>query len=168
MASTWSAGAVLKKKEKLKKKKWTSLMSKLVSILPRNRGKQVLITRQAVTETKRQGTEETTGKHTSHLKITLETNKGYNRDRDMCACACIRATSMCVCVCKNTENKEEEMNKMRWHVQSKWHNLINKCVQSIILENNSVTFEQCGSAGAHPNLPLLHRVFGMFIINLSG
>lgn len=82
-------------------------MSKLVSILPRNRGKQVLIIRQAVTETKRQGTEETTGKHTSHLKITLETNKGCNRDRDMCACACIRATSMCVCVCAKTQRTKK-------------------------------------------------------------
>lgn len=82
-------------------------MSKLVSILPRNRGKQVLIIRQAVTETKRQGTEETTGKHTSHLKITLETNKGYNRDRDMCACACIHATSMCVCVCAKTQRTKK-------------------------------------------------------------
>lgn len=102
-----------KLKEKWKKKKWTSLMSKLVSILPRNRGKQVLIIRQAVTETKRQGTEETTGKHTSHLKITLETNKGYNRDRDMCACACIRATSMCVCVCAKTQRTK----KRKW---TKW------------------------------------------------
>lgn len=86
-------------------------MSKLVSILPRNRGKQVLIIRQAVTETKRQGTEETTGKHTSHLKITLETNKGYNKDRDMCACACIRATSMCVCVCVQKHREQRRGNE---------------------------------------------------------
>lgn len=58
-----------------------------------------MIIRQAVTETKRQGTEETTGKHTSDLKITLETTKGYNRDhnRYLCVCACMHATSMCVC-----------------------------------------------------------------------
>lgn len=88
-------------------------MSKLVSTLPRNRGKQVLIIRQAVTERKRQGTEETTGKHTSHLKITLETNKGYNRDHDMCACACIRATNMHVCVQKHREQRRgNEQNEM--------------------------------------------------------